>query len=704
MRPSFLNPLFASAQTIAGIGPRLILLLKKCLALPPGVTEPRVVDMLWHMPTGVIDRRAEPQLASAVPGSIVTLQLRVLKHKPPPRGNRKAPYKVTCEDDTARIDLVFFHAERKFIENQLPEGEVRFVSGRIERYGEVLQMAHPDYIVSPDARDDLPMLEPVYPLTAGLSGKIMVKAARQAIDRVPDVPEWQEPRWLEARGWPNFKTALNRVHCPVDAQDVSNGAGPWQRLAYDELLAGQLAFALVRQNLKAERGRRLSGDGNLRRKIADALPFTLTRSQQTALAEISDDLAAPHRMLRLLQGDVGSGKTVVALLTMAVAIEAGAQAALMAPTEVLARQHLETIAPLADAAGLRIALLTGREKGKARDAILERLASGDIDILIGTHALFQSDVVFKDLALAVIDEQHRFGVHQRLALQAKGANNDTNVLVMTATPIPRTLLMTHYGDLDVSKLTEKPAGRKPITTKALPLESLERLIERIRAQLAEGAQVYWVCPLIESSELTDLAAAEERFAHLRQIFGDGVGLLHGALSGKEKDETMAAFAEGAINILVATTVIEVGVNVPNANIMVIEHAERFGLAQLHQLRGRVGRGSRESFCMLVYKAPLGETAGKRLKMMEETEDGFQIAEKDLELRGGGEILGARQSGAPGFRVAEVPGYDTLLAAASDDAALVLGNDPNLTSPRGQALRTLLYVFECDEAVRLFRAA
>jgi ATP-dependent DNA helicase RecG len=376
----------------------------------------------------------------------------------------------------------------------------------------------------------------------------------------------------------------------------------------------------------------------------------------------------------------------------------------MAPTEVLARQHQETIAPLAEAAGLRIALLTGREKGKVRDAILERLASGETDILIGTHALFQSDVVFKDLALAVIDEQHRFGVHQRLALQAKGANNDTNVLVMTATPIPRTLLMTHYGDLDVSKLTEKPAGRKPITTKALPLESLERLVERIRAQLAEGAQVYWVCPLIESSELTDLAAAEERFAHLRQIFGEGVGLLHGALSAKEKDETMAAFAEGTIKILVATTVIEVGVNVPNANIMVIEHAERFGLAQLHQLRGRVGRGSRESFCMLVYKAPLGETAGQRLKMMEETEDGFKIAEKDLELRGGGEILGARQSGAPGFRVAEVPGYDTLLAAASDDAALILGSDPNLTSPRGQALRMLLYVFECDEAVRLFRAA
>jgi ATP-dependent DNA helicase RecG len=704
MRPASLHPLFASAQALTGIGPRLVLLLKKCLALQPGITEPRVVDLLWHMPTGVIDRRAEPQLAAAVPGTIVTLRLRVLKHKPPPRGNNKAPYKVTCEDDTGRIDLVFFHAERKFIEKQLPVGELRFVSGRIERYGETLQMAHPDYIVSPEARDELPMLEPVYPLTAGLSGKVLIKAARQAVERVPDLPEWQESHWLAARGWPDFKAALTRIHQPREAQDVSNGAAPWQRLAYDELLAGQLAFALVRQNHKVERGRRLSGDGQVRTKIIAALPFSLTGSQTAALEEIIADLAAPHRMLRLLQGDVGSGKTVVALLAMAVAVEAGAQAALMAPTEVLARQHLETITPLADAAGLRIALLTGREKGKARDSVLARLQEGEIDILIGTHALFQADVRFKDIAIAVIDEQHRFGVHQRLALQAKGANGDTNVLVMTATPIPRTLLMTHYGDLDVSKLKEKPAGRKPIVTKMVPLELLERLIDRIRVQLSEGAQVYWVCPLIETSEVTDLAAAEERYAYLRQTFGDQVGLLHGGLAAKEKDETMAAFAAGKLKILVATTVIEVGVNVPNANIMVIEHAERFGLAQLHQLRGRVGRGTRESFCMLFYKSPLGETAGQRLAMMERTEDGFQIAEKDLELRGGGEILGARQSGAPGFRVAEVPGFEMLLTVARDDAVLVLANDPGLVSPRGQALRTLLYLFECDEAVRLFRAA
>ena len=704
MRPAALNPLFAPAQTLTGIGPRLALLLKKCLVLPAGVTEPRVLDLLWHLPTGIVDRRTEPAVRDAVAGTIVTLKIRVLKHKAPPRGNTKAPYKVTCEDDTGRLELVFFRAEHKFIEKQLPEGETRYVSGRVERYGETLQMSHPDYIVAPEARGDLPMLEPVYPLTAGLSGKVLYKAIRQAIERVPEMTEWQDAAWLKARGFPDIKSALQRLHRPDDAQDVSNGAAPWQRLAYDELLAGQLALGLVRQNLKAQRGRSISGDGRIRSRIIDALPFKLTNSQVNALKEISADLAADHRMLRLLQGDVGSGKTVVALMAMAAAVEAGTQAALMGPTEVLARQHLETIAPLAEKAGLKIELLTGREKGKTRDAILERLASGEVDILIGTHALFQTDVIFKDLAFAVIDEQHRFGVHQRLALQAKGSNGGTNVLVMTATPIPRTLLMTHYGDLDVSKLTEKPAGRKPIITKKVPIDALERLIDRIRVQLTEGAQVYWVCPLIESSELTDLAAAEERHAHLRQTFGESVGLLHGALAAKEKDATMAAFAAGDLKILVATTVIEVGVNVPNANIMVIEHAERFGLAQLHQLRGRVGRGSRESFCMLLYKAPMGATAEQRLTMMEDTEDGFLIAEKDLQLRGGGEMLGARQSGMPGFRVAEVPGFELLLAAARDDAQMVLAKDPHLTSARGQALRALLYLFESDEAARLFRAA
>jgi ATP-dependent DNA helicase RecG len=705
MRPIELTPLFASLQSLTGIGPRLIVLVKKCLTLPPGVVEPRVIDLLWHLPSGVIDRRAEPTVAAAVPGSIATLKVRVLKHKAPPRSNTRAPYKVVTEDETGRLDLVFFHAERKFIERQLPVGETRYVSGRVERYGETMQMSHPDYIVAPEARDELPFLEPVYPLTAGLSGKIVQKATRQALERLRAVPEWQDAAWIEARGWPDFATALQRLHRPTDAGDVSSGGAPWQRLAFDELLAGQLALGLVRQSFKTRKGRSVKGDGRVRAQIADALPFALTGSQRTAVREIEADMAAPHRMLRLLQGDVGSGKTVVALLAMAIAVEAGAQAAFMAPTEVLARQHLETIAPLAEKAGLRIALLTGREKGKTREALLARLARGDVDILIGTHALFQADVVFKDLAFAVIDEQHRFGVHQRLSLQSKGNGAGTDVLVMTATPIPRTLVMTHYGDLDVSRLTEKPPGRKPVTTTTTPLDRIEEVIDGLRRALAHAAQVYWVCPLIESSDVSELAAAEERHAHLAQIFGkDRVGLLHGAMAAGAKDAAMAAFAEGRLKILVATTVIEVGVNVPNATIMVIEHAERFGLAQLHQLRGRVGRAERQSYCMLLYKPPLSEAAQARLEMMRETEDGFLIAEKDLELRGGGEVLGARQSGTPGFRVAEVPNFAGLLEAARDDAKLILASDPHLASPRGEALRTLLYIFECDEAVRLFRAA
>jgi len=705
MRPLELIPLFASAKSLTGIGPRMEILLRKALRMPSGVTEPRVVDLLWHAPTGVIDRRATPTVAAAVPGTIATLEVRVLKHKPGPRGNSKAPYKVTCEDDTGRIDLVFFHAEHKFIERQLPVGTIRCISGRVEAYNDVKQMAHPDYIVAPEARAELPLLEPVYPLTAGLSGKVLLKAVRQALERVPELPEWQNPSWLKQQAWPEFGTALARLHRPQDAADVSPASSPWMRLAYDELLAGQLALALVRQSYKNQRGRPITGDGRIRARIADALPFALTNSQRQALKEIAEDMAAPHRMLRLLQGDVGSGKTVVALMAMAVAVEGGAQAALMAPTEVLARQHADTMAPLAEAAGLRIGLLTGREKGRPRTELLARLAAGEIDILIGTHALFQQDVAFHDLAFAVIDEQHRFGVHQRLALQTKGGSGGANVLVMTATPIPRTLLMTHYGDLDVSRLTEKPAGRKPIVTRKTPVDNIERLIARLRAQLAEGAQVYWVCPLIESSDKSELAAAEERHAHLVQLFGESsVGLLHGAMPDKAKDATMAAFAANRLKILVATTVIEVGVDVPNANIMVIEHAERFGLAQLHQLRGRVGRGSRESFCMLLHALPLGENARKRLETMEATEDGFKIAEMDLELRGGGEVLGARQSGLPEYRIAEVPGFADLLTAARDDARLVLGQDPLLATPRGQALRVLLYLFECDDAVRLFHAA
>ena len=688
MRPDDLAPLFASADTLPGVGPRMLVLLKKALNLPPGVAEPRVLDLLWHLPTAVIDRRAMPTVAEAVPGTIATLQVRILKHRPSPRGNTRAPYKVQCEDDTGKLDLVFFHMERAFIERQLPEGTTRFVSGRVEKFSDTMQMVHPDYIVAPERRDDLPLLEPVYPLTAGLSGKVLAKAMRTAVDLVPRMPEWLDPAFLQGKGWPDFSSAVLRLHAIVDAADVSPGAGPWQRLAYDELLAGQLALGLVRANYRAQAGRAIEGDGRIRSKLASALPFALTGAQRRALAEIYADMAAPHRMNRLLQGDVGSGKTVVALMAMANAVETGAQAALMAPTEVLARQHAETLFPLAEKAGLRIGLLTGREKGRVRRDLLERLALGNLDILIGTHALFSPDVTFKDLAMVVIDEQHRFGVHQRMALQAKGTGG-TSVLVMTATPIPRTLLMTHYGDLEVSRLDEKPAGRKPIKTTSPAIGRLEDVIDGLRRMLVAGAQIYWVCPLIETSDVTDLAAAEARAAHLTQVLGPVVGLLHGGMKGAEKDAVMEAFTSNKLQVLVATTVIEVGVNVPNATVMVIEHAERFGLAQLHQLRGRVGRGDRQSYCLLLHEEPLGKTAAERIRMMTETEDGFLIAEKDLELRGGGEVMGSRQSGAPGFRVAEVANLADLIEAARADAGLILSKDPDLVSARGQALRSLL---------------
>jgi ATP-dependent DNA helicase RecG len=406
-------------------------------------------------------------------------------------------------------------------------------------------------------------------------------------------------------------------------------------------------------------------------------------------------------MLRLLQGDVGSGKTVVALLAMARAVEAGGQAALMAPTEILARQHLATVAPLAERAGLRTAILTGREKGRERSDTLAGLADGSIDIVIGTHALFQEAVTFQNLAFAVVDEQHRFGVHQRLAMTAKGDAPD--MLVMTATPIPRTLVLTAFGDMDVSKLTEKPAGRQPVRTVTLPMERLSELVGRIRDAVTEGQKIYWICPLVEESEEAKLMSAQERYDALKPVFGDRLGLVHGRMKGADKDAAMRAFKEGETRVLVATTVIEVGVDVPDATIMVIEHAERFGLAQLHQLRGRVGRGSKPSSCVLLYKEPLSETATRRLSVMRETEDGFVIAEEDLKLRGEGELLGTRQSGTPGFQVARIEFHADLLEAARDEARLILSRDPDLQSERGEALRLLLYLFGRDEAVRLLRA-
>ena len=692
MRPQILFPLFAPVTALPGIGPRLAKLMEK-------VAGDKVVSLCWHLPTGLVDRRLCATMAEAPTDRVVTLTVTVDGHVKP--HNPRQPYKVRCRDLSGFLHLVFFNAHTDYLTKALPVGEMRVVSGRLERFGSELQITHPDYIVPVDQAESIPPIEAIYPMTAGLTPKLLGKAVREAVARAPDLAEWIDPHYLRRQAWPGWQPALQAAHAPSDEADLTPTTAPRQRLAFDELLANQLALALVRVHQRRLPGRSVKGNGKLAAKVLAALPFKLTGSQEGAIAEIKADMASESRMLRLLQGDVGSGKTVVALLAMLTAVEAGSQAALLAPTEILARQHYATIEPLLAAAGVRGAILTGRDKAAAREAVLSGLASGEIPIAVGTHALVQEDVTFNDLALAVVDEQHRFGVHQRLSLAAKGRAAD--MLVMTATPIPRTLMMTAYGDLDVSRLIDKPAGRQPIDTRALPLERFDEVIAGLRRAVGAGARAYWVCPLVDESEVVDLAAAEQRYAELAEIFPSKVGLVHGRMKGAARDDVMAEFAAGKLQVLVATTVIEVGVDIPAASVMIIEHAERFGLAQLHQLRGRVGRGSERSSCLLLYQAPLGETAKARLSILRETDDGFRIAEEDLRLRGAGELLGTRQSGLPEFRLADIVLHGELLAAARDDARMIVERDPDLATPRGVALRTLLYLFEQDAAVRTTRA-
>ena len=696
MRPHALIPLFAPLGALPGVGPKFVQLFARLF----GNREPRVVDALFHMPHSAIDRRARPKLRDMPVDTVVTVEVVVEKHKPaPPRG--RAPHRVLASDDTGTIELVYFRIPRDRIEKLLPLGEKRFVSGKAALYDGRLQMTHPDRVVDEAGLAKLADIEPVYPLTEGLANGIVRRAASGAFARAPALPEWLDAAFLSSKQFASFRASLSRLHEPKEPQDIEPASLFRGRLAYDELLAHQLALALVRSDMRREPGRAHTAAGKLQAAIEQALPFSLTRSQQQAIGEIRKDLESDTRMLRLLQGDVGSGKTLVALLAAAHVIEAGKQAAIMAPTEILARQHFDRIAPLAEAAGISAAVLTGRERGNARDDLLHDLAAGRVQLLIGTHAVFQEDVAFKDLALAVVDEQHRFGVHQRLALADKG--HATDVLVMTATPIPRTLVLTYFGDMDVSELREKPIGRLPIDTRMIALDRLDEVVEGVQRAVESGARAYWICPLIEESEEVDFAAAEERYAALQNIFGARVGIVHGRLKGAEKDAAMERFANGETPVLVATTVVEVGVDVPEATIMVIEHAERFGLAQLHQLRGRVGRGAAQSTCLLLYRTPLGDTAKRRLATLRETDDGFRIAEEDLALRGEGEILGTRQSGMPGFKLA-LPGiHRDLLETARRDAALIVSTDPELHSERGRALRVLLHLFEREEAVRLLDA-
>jgi ATP-dependent DNA helicase RecG len=701
MRPALLNSLFAPVTTLPGVGPKQDKLLRYLLGRDE---TPRLVDLLLHLPSTVIDRRARPKIRDAAVGTMVTLEVTVDRHRPPPPRNARAPHLVYASDDSGDVVLTYFRSPPGYVEKLLPVGAKRYVSGTLQTYDGVPQIVHPDRVVDEAAFSQLSGIDPVYPLTEGLAIGSLRRAIAQALTKLPELPEWISAEVLSRCRFPPIGEALARVHVPIELTDILPDGPFWSRLAFDELLAGQLALALVRARLRRPAGERNAGDGHLRNRIIDALPYALTVSQREAVAAIAEDLRQPVRMLRLLQGDVGSGKTVVALLAAAAVTEAGKQAALMAPTEILARQHIKTIAPLAERAGLTAAILTGREKGKERRDILARLAAGEIDLLVGTHALIQDDVVFKALALAVVDEQHRFGVRERLALTSKGEAVD--VLVLSATPIPRTLVLTYFGDMDISELREKPAGRQPIDTRAVPASRVEDVTDAVGRALAAGKLVYWICPLVEESEAegTDhLTNAVKRFESLQKRFGERVGLVHGQMKGTEKDRVMARFAAHEIGLLVATTVVEVGVDVPAASIMVIENAERFGLAQLHQLRGRIGRGAEASTCLLLFHEPLSEMSKARLKVIRETTDGFRIAEEDLKLRGEGDVLGVRQSGLPGYRVARPDVHAQLITQARDEALRIMKDNPKLDGARGEALRCLLYLYERDEAVPLIGA-
>ena len=614
MRPFALDTISRALTTLPGVGPRNAKFLEKL------VGGPKVMDLLWHAPIDIIDRRFTPSVKDAPAGKVATLTVRVDKHLPSAR--RNLPYRIQCSDDTASITLVYFHARKDWLEKLFPIGQTVIISGKIEFYQGQAQMPHPDAVGTEEDRAQIQTVEPIYPLTSGITNNTLRKAIGAALTNVPVLDEWLDPAYKKREKWPDWHDAIKALHAPPGPNGLEPEHPSRMRLAYDEFLAGQLALALVRHREQRKKGRAFNGDNSLRNKLLETIPFSLTGAQQRTLQEIYTDMKSELAMLRLIQGDVGSGKTIVAALAMLAAVECGTQAALMAPTEILARQHAENLGELFDACGVRHVTLTGRDKGKNREVLLQQIRSGAAQIVIGTHSLFQESIEFSDLGLAVVDEQHRFGVHQRIQLSSK--SKATDVLVMTATPIPRTLTLTSYGDMDVSRIDEKPPGRKPIDTRLIPAEKLDDMVDGLARQIQKGERIYWVCPLVEESEFMDVAAAQERYEILQPRFGERVGLIHGRMKPNEKDTVMEKFIKGELDILVATTVIEVGVNVPEATIIVIEHAERFGLAQLHQLRGRVGRGSDKSYCFLVYKGPLSQTAKERLSIMRDTEDGFII--------------------------------------------------------------------------------
>lgn len=687
----------ASSESLPGVGPSLAKVLER-------LDCHNVLSILWHLPYALQRRHYIKNLSQAIPGELITFQAEVLQHFPSAeqfKSGARRPYRIAVGDATRFLDLIFFNARPQYLEQNLPVGSQRLISGRFENFQGKLQITHPDHIGALESLKDWQGIEPVYALTQGLSQKQMRKIVTTALHRVQPLPEWISSNILQKYQWQPWHDSLNRCHKPTQEIDTFPSSIHRRRLAFDELLANQLAIIIVRQAHSAQNGQVIRGSGLLQHKVRSILPFQLTKDQEQSLEEIKSDMESGQRMIRLLQGDVGAGKTIVAFLSLLKAVEAGFQGALLAPTEILVKQHFQTLSPWADVAGISLEILLGKDTPKVKKEKYERLSTGQIQIVVGTHALVQEGVIFQNLGLIVVDEQHRFGVEQRLKLAEKGQHVD--VLAMTATPIPRTLMLAVYGDLSTSYLREKPSGREEIQTKAMSLDRLDDVLDGIQRVLREGDKIYWICPLIEESEKLDLAAAEKRFELLNLRFPGLTGLVHGRIKGPERDAIMTQFREGHLKILVATTVVEVGVHVEDATIMVIEHAERFGLSQLHQLRGRIGRGHQASTCILLYQNSLSDTAKARLKIMKSTNDGFKIAEEDLRLRGGGDALGLKQSGMPAFRLADLGYHQDLLALAQQESLDLLKRDPQLMSLQGQAARLLLALFGRESATRFLKA-
>ena len=690
MRPSELFHLFGDLNNLSGIGPKTVINLKNL-----SIEKPR--DFLFNLPFSVLDRLPVSSIRGVPASKIVTVEVLVKAHKI--GRSRASAHRITVQDNEVSFQLVFFNARKEYLESLLPVGERRIISGKLEFYDNIPQIVHPHHVKKINDEKAIVRFEPVYPLTSGVSQKLMFGTINGLLEKLPQLGEWIDHELLKIKGWPSWQDALKSAHCPVSADGASNTDPARLRLAFDELFSHQLSLSIARNKIKRSKGKANISTGIFQTKVLNNLPFKFTKDQKLSIRDILDDLKKPERMNRLLQGDVGSGKTIVAFIGLIAAVEAGGQGAIMAPTEILARQHFETLLPLAEKAGISLSLLTGRDKGNSRRSKLADIKEGSANVIIGTHALFQADVVFQDLRFAVVDEQHRFGVNQRLELGKKGSVVD--LLIMTATPIPRSLALAQYGDMDISIIKQKPPGRKPINTALISDVRIDEVVDKLKKSIAKGAQAYWVCPLIEESEVLHYTAAERRFEQLRAKLGEGVvELVHGKMSSETKDKIMDRFVSGNTKLLVATTVIEVGVNVPSANIMVVENAEKFGLAQLHQLRGRVGRGSYQSTCLLLYKEPLNISSRKRLSILRETEDGFKISEVDLNLRGSGDAIGTAQSGLPRFRMANIEIIEMLMETAHQQARYLLAKDPNLETPQGKAARNLLWLMDQDKSIQL----